>query len=979
MQDENPRSTPTRSPDSEAERRASPDTEQLAAQMSALLADLVRTPQADLDDWAHSLEVGDRLGRFTLVRELGRGGMGVVWEAEDPDLSRRVALKVVKPGANARQRGADWLRREAEAVARLSHPNIVTLFDFGLAESGPYLVFELLRGQPLDKRLRHGPLPFDSVLAIAIETTRALVHAHRAGVVHRDLKPANVYVSDSGDVKVLDFGLATLLGRTGPLEGGTPAFMAPEQWRGELGDERTDLFALGVTLWSALTGGVPYPVKDGRSAVEAPGATPRLPAACAPARFRRLVERCLERDPSDRPDSSKVVLDALRALQADLAGRSRRRLVAGLVAAVIAAAGVALWSWWLVPPPAGERLTTVVADAENQTGEPALDGLDRLLTTSLEPSQRLALVPRARLLAMAREARLGDQGRLDARTARELARLASAQVLLLTSARREGAGVVVELKGLDPATDRPLFTLSESARGAAETTAVLERLSEAARRKLRERGEDLKAGRLSLAAAVSPNLEAAGLYYQGVDCEARPSRRATHVIDACGPLFERALALDPAFALAHFRLAVLLAPRGGAQAGARAHLEAALRAVDRLPPREAELVRAWADHLEGRDEAALRRLDGSLSRFPDDREALELSATIRLGQGDHAGAVPFWERLLQLDPGDEAAHQDLVFSLAMLDRRDELRRVAERLEAQPPTLGLTRAAARARIWLGEGPAAVALARRAVERDGGPAARFLLGDMLLATAAYGEVEPILRAGVEAAPAALLSHYRLALALAGQGRLRAALDALDEGTRRAKVPSPVEPVYVRAALLAGSADAPARWRAATTAHALDAGHAADLAVLLLLKGDAPHAAELAAGLREGTAAAAQYQALLAWRRGDAAGAAARLTAAEAANRWPTEGLAPAFLLAEVSAAAGLPRETLDAVERYRRLMPLGYWSSWARLRTMLLAGRAHLALGDLAAARREADQLLSLLRRADADLPLLAEARALRARL
>ncbi len=977
MKDDTDRSGSARRPDSAAESRVSPDTEQLAAQMSALLADLVRTPAADLADWSPALRAGDRLGRFTLVRELGRGGMGVVWEAEDPELSRRVALKVVRPGASTRVHGRAWLLREAEAVARLSHPNIVTLFDFGLADSGPYLVFELLRGQPLDRRLRAGPLPFDSVLAIGLEVARALVHAHRAGVVHRDLKPANVYVADGGEVKVLDFGLATLLGRTGPREGGTPAFMAPEQWRGELGDERTDLFALGVTLFAALTGGVPYPVTEGRSAAERPGPTPRLPAAAAPARFRRLVERCLERDPARRPASSKAVLEELRAQQASLEGRGRRRLVAGLVLAVLAAAGTAGWLWWTRDPPPGERLTLVVADADNQAGDPGLDRLGQLVATSLEQSRRLAVVPRARLAALAREARLGEVPRVDAATARRLARLAGARVLVLPAARRDGAGLLLELRGLDPVEDRRLFSLAETARDAGEAPAVLDRLVAAARRKLRDRLDAPGGGAVRVADAYSPSLEATRAYFDGLDCWTGPDSRRTRAVDACPPFFERALELDPSFALAHYWLAVLRTPNGSLPERGRPHIEAALRGVDRLPAREAAHVRAYAAHLAGDDPGALRQYDDLLARFPDDGHALELAGFLLEARSDYEGAARYWRRLLELDPEQDQVAEGLVVALSTLGRQSEVRRLLGELRARPPTPARARAVVMGLVRLGDVDEAVAEARRAEASLRSPEVEGLLRSALETAGAYAEVEPRYRAALD--PADPRTAEYLAAALAALGRVREAFAVLDEAHRRDERGRPEVGLYVRAMLL-GAAPDPARlWPTAARVAALNPSYGEDLAVVLALRGDLAHAAQLARTMAPGAPVRRQYEALLAWRGGDAATGLARLGALEAADPWPADGLLPAYLAAEVAAAAGEHRETLAAVERYRRLWQKGYWRAWAWPRTLYLAARAHAALGDRDAARREVDRLLALWRRADPDLPLLREARALRARL
>src|SRR5512138_3071833 len=224
--------------------------------LSALLAELVATPEvAPPPPWERVLRPGARVGRFDLVRELGRGGFGVVFEATDAELGRRVAFKAIRPGSRARDPASEeLLRREATAVAQLQHPNIVTLFDVGRSDAGPFLVFELLRGETLAHRLSRGRLSARTSLRVALAVARALVHAHGAGVLHRDLKPSNVFLTVDGGVKVLDFGLAHVFGAGGPAGGGTPGYMAPEQRRGGPEDERTDVYAVGVLVAEMVTG-----------------------------------------------------------------------------------------------------------------------------------------------------------------------------------------------------------------------------------------------------------------------------------------------------------------------------------------------------------------------------------------------------------------------------------------------------------------------------------------------------------------------------------------------------------------------------------------------------------------------------------------------------------------------------------------------------------------------------------------------------
>lgn len=271
--------------------------------LSELMQALARTPEFDAADaWARSLRPGLSVGRFELVRELGRGGFGVVFEARDRQLGRRVALKAMRPGHHPARLQEGWLQAEAEAAAQLNHPNIVTLFDVGSWEGGPYLIMELLVGEGLDARLARGALGMDEALAVAVDVARALAHAHRARVVHRDLKPSNVFVTDAGWVKVLDFGLAHVFGAE-PIAGGTPRYAAPEQARGAPPDARADVYGAAVVLHETLTGTVPEEASGPRPI---PGAPPSLAA---------LLAAALSPDPAARPADGAAWLEALLACQ----------------------------------------------------------------------------------------------------------------------------------------------------------------------------------------------------------------------------------------------------------------------------------------------------------------------------------------------------------------------------------------------------------------------------------------------------------------------------------------------------------------------------------------------------------------------------------------------------------------------------------------------------------------------------------------
>jgi predicted Ser/Thr protein kinase len=278
--------------------------------------------------------IGRRIGAFQVTREIGRGGMGIVYLAHDMRLGRDVAIKALPRDLPADGRRRERLRREARAAAALAHPNIAVVY--ALEEEGDeiFLVTEYVRGRTLRDELADGALPPARLIDTAIEITRAVGAAHEEGIVHRDLKPDNVMRTPTGAIKILDFGLAramvswadedlATLTRSGTLLG-TPAYMAPEQIRGGRVDARTDLFAVGVMFYELASGVHPF---DGtavgltlhRILTEAP-----VPLASrgvlAPPGFWPVIERCLEKDPDLRYAAAGDLLVDLLRVQATVSG-----------------------------------------------------------------------------------------------------------------------------------------------------------------------------------------------------------------------------------------------------------------------------------------------------------------------------------------------------------------------------------------------------------------------------------------------------------------------------------------------------------------------------------------------------------------------------------------------------------------------------------------------------------------------------------
>jgi serine/threonine-protein kinase len=279
--------------------------------------------------------------RYRLLKVLGQGGMGVVHEAEHLDLGRRVALKVLTShGGNAP--AVERFRAEARAIAGLRHENLVSVYDFGVSADGqPYYAMELLEGETLEQLLdRERSVDWREAVRLGIEACRALEIAHDAGLVHRDIKPGNLFLTQSGTLKLLDFGLAKARVEHAKTHNGalivlgTPEYMPPEQAEGREVDERSDLYALGCVLYELVTGTLPFQenttvalldVKR-RSRPESP--CQRAPTKGIPGMLDRIIERAIERDPEGRYRSAAEMRDALaRALTEPLRARSRRRAV----------------------------------------------------------------------------------------------------------------------------------------------------------------------------------------------------------------------------------------------------------------------------------------------------------------------------------------------------------------------------------------------------------------------------------------------------------------------------------------------------------------------------------------------------------------------------------------------------------------------------------------------------------------------------
>ena len=300
-------------------------------QCRELVSGLVRTlVSAEPDEQTPTtLPRGTNLARYVVLDPIGRGGMGVVYSAYDPELDRKVALKLLRPDLRtaATGTGRSQLLAEAQAMARLSHPNIITVFDVGTWQEEVFFAMEFVRGQTLRSAQATGELRPQKVLDVYLAAGMGLQAAHEAGIIHRDFKPENVLVGDDGKVCVTDFGLARAAHDVDTKVAGTPAYMAPEQWRGDQADVRTDQYSYCVALHEAIYGNRPLRGQVGRAE---DSTLPARAASRVPPRLGRVIGRGLEVDPAQRWPSMEALVAALRAARRPFQTRTLLA-VAGLV------------------------------------------------------------------------------------------------------------------------------------------------------------------------------------------------------------------------------------------------------------------------------------------------------------------------------------------------------------------------------------------------------------------------------------------------------------------------------------------------------------------------------------------------------------------------------------------------------------------------------------------------------------------------
>jgi serine/threonine protein kinase/tetratricopeptide (TPR) repeat protein len=620
--------------------------------------------------------------KYRIIRELGRGGMGVVYEAEDLKLKRTVALKFLPSEFTLDPEARQRFVQEAQAASGLDHPNICTIHEIDEAEAGGmYIAMACYKGESLKEKIKSGPLEPAEAVEIALQVAEGLAKAHEQGIVHRDIKPGNIIVTSDGIIKILDFGLAKLAGDLRlTLPGttmGTVAYMSPEQARGEIVDKRTDIWSLGVVLYEMVTGDLPYGREKEQAVIyailnEQPRPVKDLRPGF-PAELEQVIRKALAKDLNKRFDSAQEMADVLRGLKIRMARslyptarklsfrRPRTRLMIAAVSAVFLI-GVAIVIWMLSRPSLAfeSRDKLMVADVENLTGDKVFDlALRTAIEADLQQSPYAAVFDRPQIMETMRLMRMDPASKVDETIGYEVCRFAGVRAFILPRILSAGEAYELEAILIDPVKRRHVDRFRVTARGKEEVLLKgIDKLAGQLRSRLGESMSSIQKADKSVAQVTTSSWDALNYFSMGM-----AKWQAGNYKEAA-TLMELALEKDPQFVDARSSLGLLEIQFLKEAAKGKDMLRQALKDAEsqNLPQRDIlKLKAANKQFVEGDLMGALEQYRIMQELFPDFMPPWNNSGIILRTLGRYPEAVTMFEKAAEVAPRNSIPLQNMWF------------------------------------------------------------------------------------------------------------------------------------------------------------------------------------------------------------------------------------------------------------------------------------------------------------------------------
>ncbi len=583
-----------------------------------------------------SLQEGSILAeRYEILKLLGEGGMGAVYKAQDRELDRLVALKVIRPELAGHASILQRFKQELILARKITHRNIIRIFDLGVADGIRFITMEFVEGQDLasliDEREKYSP---EETVKILRQVCAALEAAHAEGVVHRDLKPQNIMLEASGRVCVMDFGLARSMETTGMTQAGTvmgtPAYMSPEQAKGMPADERSDLYSLGIIAYQMLTGKVPFKADSALASMLLRTQGPPTPAIqidpTIPQPLSDLIQKSLAVDPQDRYQSAalmgqdlldwqegtlaKAIVTPRVAMMAESSTKKWIALAVGC-AALLAAGGYGVTRWLNRPHAPTSPMTVLIADFNNHTGDPVFSGtLESTLKLALEGASFINAYDRTRMPDLGLKP---IAGALDDSKAQQIASSQGLNVVVSGSIDRSGNDYQVAVRAIQTLTGKIIANAEETAASKDQVLFAVTKLGTTIRKALGDATSE-SAQRFSMETLTAGSLEAVHEYAIALD------DLSTGQMDDALKHFSQAEDLDPNFGLAYLGMSAAEHNLGREQ-DADKYIKLALNHIDHMTERERFRTRGFLYYLNDDTQKCVDEYGTLLVRYPSDTGA----------------------------------------------------------------------------------------------------------------------------------------------------------------------------------------------------------------------------------------------------------------------------------------------------------------------------------------------------------------------
>ncbi|MBN1221958.1 MAG: protein kinase [Candidatus Aminicenantes bacterium] len=631
-------------------------------------------------------------GRYQIIEELGKGGMGKVYRVLDKTLKEEVALKLIRPEIALDRTTLERFQNELKTARKIGHRYVGRMYELLEDRGTHYITMEYVRGEDLKSFIRRsGQMAVGTMLRITKQVCEGLAEAHRLGVVHRDLKPSNIMIDNEGNSRIMDFGIARSVGGKGITGAGvmigTPEYMSPEQVESKEIDQRSDIYSLGVILYEMVAGRVPFegdtPISIG---VKHKSESPRPPIEIntgIPEDLNRLILKCLEKDKEKRYQSAGEVSNELNKIEGGIPTTKRiipekkpftskeitvtfglkKTLVLAAVLIGVVIIGTIIWK--LIPKKAALSAPKIansvaVISFENQTGDSAFDYLQKaipnLLITNLENTGYLHVATWERLDDLLKQMGNADMELIDKDTGFELCRREGIESIVLGSYVKAGNTFATDVKVLDTSSKKLLK--SASSRGEGIDSILRTQIDELSREISLGIGiarQKIEATKLNVSEATTASMEAYDAYLQGKEAYEK------FYFDDARQDFEEAVAIDPEFAVAH----LFLGRSQGELQNRSARDEHYKKAMDlsaKTTEKERLFIEAcYAGIIEQDAEKKTRILKELVAKYPREKDFYYELGVVLHSRGFNDQALEVYEKALQLDPDYAEVCNDLAY------------------------------------------------------------------------------------------------------------------------------------------------------------------------------------------------------------------------------------------------------------------------------------------------------------------------------